>query len=428
MARLGAQITFGPAAKEIFRFTKVDVSKPTVRRDAEKAGRAYVEVQTAQVEAIEKELLDAPKGPDLQQISVDGAMVPLVGGEWAEVKTLAIGVVGEPVLVKGEWEVHTSELSYFSRMTDHETFGRLATVETHRRGTESAGKVCAVNDGADWEQGFVDLHRPDAVRILDWGHAAEHLSAGVQAVLGAGAAQTSEWLGAALHELRHGDSEKVLSGLRGLRNSLVVHAGAQSGGEGTEGVSGNEEVFDVIPGRERDFKVVSGHLEYLEKRREHIRYSQFTAAGYPIGSGAVESANKLVVEVRMKGAGMHWTREHVDPMVALRDALCSDRWEEAWPQISQRLIQQGMEHSAKRRAEPKQAGKAAQDPEPAPCAAPLPIGNGSAKPTAPQAEAVPAARKHASARRRPSPDHPWRHMPIGRARFPRRATSPSAET
>ena len=45
---------------------------------------------------------------------------------------------------RGELEVHTTALSYFSRLADHETFGRLATVETHRRGTETAGVVCAV--------------------------------------------------------------------------------------------------------------------------------------------------------------------------------------------------------------------------------------------------------------------------------------------
>lgn len=56
-------------------------------------------------------------------------MVPLRHKEWAEVKTLAIGTVGEPVLEAGEWVVHTRELSYFSRLADAETIVRLALVE-----------------------------------------------------------------------------------------------------------------------------------------------------------------------------------------------------------------------------------------------------------------------------------------------------------
>ena len=71
-----------------------------------------------------------------------------------------------------------------ARMTDHETLSRLATVETHRRGTAGAGTVCAVNDGAEWEQTVITDHRPDAVRILDWGHSAEHVSDVARATFG----------------------------------------------------------------------------------------------------------------------------------------------------------------------------------------------------------------------------------------------------
>jgi hypothetical protein len=66
-------------------------------------------------------------------------------------------------------------------------------------------------------------------------------------------------------------------------------------------------------------------LAYLEKRRAMITYAQFQAQGYPIGSGSVESANKLVVESRLKGAGMPWARPPVNPLVALHAMACSDR-------------------------------------------------------------------------------------------------------
>ena len=276
LVRLGAWATFEPAAAMLEHFTKVRVGKATAVRAAEGAGAAYVEAQSAEMERLEREMPDSPEGPAVQQLSVDGAMVPLVGGAWAEVKTLAIGTVKVEV-VKGEREVHTEGLSYFSRMTDHETFGRLATVETHRRGTERAGIVGAVNDGADWEQGFVDYQRPDAVRILDWGHATEHLAAGAQAVLGAGTAESSEWLGVQLHELKHGDSDGVLKALRGLKDGLLQHGAAGGGGKGCQGAreeatraQGDEEVLEIVPGREQDFKVVSEHLEYLEKRADQI--------------------------------------------------------------------------------------------------------------------------------------------------------------
>jgi hypothetical protein len=52
-----------------------------------------------------------------QVISIDGAYVPLVKGQWAEVRTVAIGEVKKELTVQGQREVHACHLSYFSRMT-----------------------------------------------------------------------------------------------------------------------------------------------------------------------------------------------------------------------------------------------------------------------------------------------------------------------
>jgi hypothetical protein len=61
-----------------------------------------------------------------------------------------------------------------------------------------------------------------------------------------------------------------------------------------------------------------------------MQYPQFRRDGWPIGSGMVESANKNVVEARLKGTGMHWERKNVNPMLALRNAVCNGRWKEMW--------------------------------------------------------------------------------------------------
>ena len=48
--------------------------------------------------------------------------------------------------------MHTSDLSYFSRLAEADVFERLAWVEIHRRGTETAQLVCAVTDGVTVRQ------------------------------------------------------------------------------------------------------------------------------------------------------------------------------------------------------------------------------------------------------------------------------------
>ena len=71
-------------------------------------------------------------------------------------------------------------------------------------------------------------------------------------------------------------------------------------------------------------------LTYLQKREAHMQYPSYQQADWPIGSGNVESANKVVVEARLKGAGMRWERQNVNPMLALRNAVCNRRWHETW--------------------------------------------------------------------------------------------------
>jgi len=406
LVRLGSWMPFTEGAKLIGHFRKVAVSEATVCRATEQSGEAYVELQTAQVETLEKEMPEAAQGPALQQMSVDGAMVPLLHREWAEVKTLAIGAIGKPGLEDGCGTVHAGEMSYFSRLADHQSFARQATVETHRRGTERAGKVCAVVDGAEWAQKFIDLHRPDAVRILDWCHAAEYLAKAGQAALGAGSAAASEWLGAQLHELKHGDPQQLLSSLRDLGQELEA-----AGGGDTEAA-----------------KVVKGSLEYLEKRQAQIKYAEFQAMGYPIGSGAVESANKLVVEARLKGSGMHWARGHVDPMLALRNIVCSDRWEEAWPQISRQIRKKAKERAGTRRF--KASSEKANENGPSPTkvnAGPTPKGTKSLTPPEATNRPTQAGTAPDTGRRPPAANHPWRRMTVGRNPSPRPSQLPSAK-
>ena len=90
------------AAQELGHFRRVTVSRPTAQRLSEAAGAAYVAAQTAEVVRLERELPAPPPGPAQQFLSVDGAMVPLVGGEWAEVKTLVLGEVQPVVIEHGE--------------------------------------------------------------------------------------------------------------------------------------------------------------------------------------------------------------------------------------------------------------------------------------------------------------------------------------
>jgi hypothetical protein len=93
------------------------------------------------------------------------------------------------------------------------------------------------------------------------------------------------------------------------------------------------ESWSTVSRADRRFPIyIQEHLNYLRKREILIQYPAFRDQGWPIGSGMVESANKNVVEARLKGTGMHWERSHVNPLLALRTAVCNERWQEMWQQ------------------------------------------------------------------------------------------------
>jgi hypothetical protein len=297
LVRLGAELPFARAAFWLEELTGVVLSASTVRRQTEAVGATAVALAEAEVERLERETPTAPCRPERLAMGADGAMVPLVGGEWAEVKLVSVGVP----TARGEEapdRVKTAapplrEISYFARLADAETFGRQALGELHRRGLEAAGAVAAVQDGAPWLQGFVDLHRPDALRILDWPHAAQHLTALCATLFGEGTARAQ----------RVGER---------LRRWLWEEGPAR--------------VLAILAGWERARPELTSAVAYFRERRAQLVYPTFRAAGWPVGSGATESGHKQVMQARMKRAGMRWARAHVNPLLALTLLEHNARW------------------------------------------------------------------------------------------------------
>src|ERR1700730_3648548 len=114
-------------------------------------------------------------------------------------------------------------------------------------------------DGADWLQSRVDLHRPDALRILDFPHAVQQLSAIVEARQQAGKALLAAWAVIQRHQLKEEGPAAVLQDI--------------------------EQVQTEAP-------EVQEHLRYLRKREALMQYPSYQQQGWPIGSGMVESGNK----------------------------------------------------------------------------------------------------------------------------------------
>jgi hypothetical protein len=363
IARLGASsVSFDVAQALLADLLQVELSSETVRRITETVGRHTVALESAEAVALGRSLalpregLAATVVDRLQQVSVDGAMVPLVGGTWEEVKCVAIGrVEAAPAGPKAV------AISYFARLADADRFIAEARLEMHQRGTENAREVVAVTDGAEWIQRYLDEHCPNALRIIDWAHAAGYLSAAGQALFGLNTPDGIAWTETQRNLLWEGHADTIVAELKRLDDTSER----------------------LRPVREA--------AHYLAKRLDMLHYAAFRAGGYPIGSGSVESANKLIVEQRLKGPGKHWARSNVDSMLALRCLEANRRWATRWP-----TIRSAMRRAHRHRPTPL--------PPPPPQPTPQPI--------------IPGRTYVAVYDRdgRPTPAHPWKRQRACRAK------------
>ena len=173
-------------------------------------------------------------------------------------------------------------------------------------------KVVAVADGAPDNWTFLEALCPDLV-LLDYWHAAQHLKAAADAAFGQATAAGTAWFAKWRHTLRH-DANGVAKVIDALRYLLS---------KGTAGTQLRRE------------------LGYFRHNRHRMDYAAAAAAGYAIGSGAVEAANKVLVTTRMKRSGQSWGRDGGQGVLSIRALAKSGRFDRAWEDLVPRLNRQG---------------------------------------------------------------------------------------
>ena len=161
-----------------------------------------------------------------------------------------------------------------------------------------------VSDGTPWIWNRLDGVVPRAgldskrvERLWDGCHAAHHISLALQA-LGLPEKERTEKYRTLRHQLRAGRSREVVATLRTMAEGQPADSGVWT------------------------------EIEYLNKHEAHRRYDWFGYRGRPRGSGAVESAIRRVINLRLKGNGISWREENAEAMLVLRAAALTGRWQE----------------------------------------------------------------------------------------------------
>ena len=307
MTRLSSRMTYREAQQELGLLWKVAISKSGLQHVTMRHGQVADDLIREKVAQLEANAAAPTAQPEQIVMCTDGAMVQLTSGQWREVKTVTFGEF------RPQWDAkqrkvvtQTEQISYFSRVETADEFSRSALVEWHRRGGENAHTVVAVQDGALWIQSFVDYHCPQATRVLDFAHAQEYVAAVGRAIHGAETAAFRQWYARMSQQLGRQPPQRTVNELRLLQRQHPAHP---------EG-----EAIELA-------------IRYLEKRLPMIDYPHFRRQQIPIGSGNVESGHKVVMQQRMKQAGMRWAEASLNPMLALRVALCNQTWKTTWQEI-----------------------------------------------------------------------------------------------
>jgi hypothetical protein len=155
--------------------------------------------------------------------------------------------------------------------------------------------VVIIGDGAAWIRNIGNELFPDAVQILDLYHLKENIYKYAKNKFQNSPKEYIPWAEAFIKKIEDGEVEDALR---------------------------------LLPEGENLPAGVPNLRTYINNNIDRINYPEYKAKGYFVGSGAMESANKVIVHRRLKQSGMRWSVSGAQAVLTLRAKVESDNWDE----------------------------------------------------------------------------------------------------
>jgi len=266
------------------------ISENLLRRVVARVGEQCVGADQGR---LQEELKPRQEAAEVLVVEVDGSQLPIRGEEpWKEAK---VGVTyrhddraNAPIPKTSRYVAVVGGLGNFAPVLEE-----ALEIEN----LDEVGKVVWVGDGAACNWTLADQLCPDAVQVLDWHHAVEHAMDCGKVLLG----EESPWL-----PVWQRRAETLLAG--GNPDAVIA------------------EIMDCVPlvprgrGQREALEAVENLVRYYRGNANRMKYQLYRGEGLPIGSGAVESAHRHVLQTRMKRAGQRWALPNARRMARLRAA------------------------------------------------------------------------------------------------------------
>jgi len=294
VVELTQDIPFGKSQRKLESLVGCRLSENTLRRISEDVGQAadLMEQKAAQQVQTDRGVL-----PQLRQgrlyVEADGVMVHFTDG-WHEVKNLVCRWQD----AQEQW--HQRVLCRHEKV---EAFTLMAWATAHACGLDNARQSVLLGDGIAWIWNHLGPIADQAVQILDWYHANEHLWATGKALYGEGTDACATFSKSLETLLWESKTDELLGKL--------------------------EQLHKQVRGKAKR-EAVKGLMNYLQSHRSRINYQNYRDQGLYIGSGAVEGMAKNHVHARMKIGSPRWSNQGCQSMLSLRSAYANNQQETLW--------------------------------------------------------------------------------------------------
>tara|TARA_R110002049_G_C9063769_1_gene554388 strand:+ start:346 stop:1239 length:894 start_codon:yes stop_codon:yes gene_type:complete len=286
MCYIGQHLVFREAEEVINTLTGAGFNAKQIERTCHKYGDSIEQGDIGQIEVNGYQEVLPPESDKLHYVSVDGSMYYAKEEGWKEIKLGRI--YKEEGLVK--ISKNRSELmasTYVAHLGGSKNF--IPKMEYY---IESLKDKVFIADGAKWIWNWIDDAYPGSIQIVDCFHAKEHLCEFAKDYF-KNKNECSNWIEEQGRSMLAKGITAVIEELEKLSNSTKKR----------------EQL-----------------INYHKQNEKRMQYHLFKEKGLLIGSGAIESAHKDVLQKRLKLPGQRWTKKGLQQMAQLRVVYKSGKW------------------------------------------------------------------------------------------------------
>ena len=297
------QHSFKAASQMFKRAMNMEVNKETVRRVTEEIGQMVFVADTEKAGLALKNIHEIEYIPEKAKgalyIMTDGAAVNTRikdenGSTWRENKTV-IAFSDKDMIKRKDGGNIIVDKEYAAFIGKAETFKGHVLTTAINAGYGKARDVVIIGDGATWIRNMGHELFPEAIQILDLYHLKENIYKYAKHKFSQNEKEYVPWAEMLIDKLEKGKASEALN---------------------------------LLPKGEKLPAGVPNLRGYISNNIDKVDYPTYKAKGYFVGSGAVESANKVILQRRLKQSGMRWSVPGAQSVLSLRAKVESDRWDE----------------------------------------------------------------------------------------------------